>query len=179
MKRYGKIFKETKQLKGSDRAIGKLITDKDVKKEWYQLFTDFRDSATQNPKLFLKVGNEFLQDNLIPVKLINVISQNDDTGLITWTVELLPKIKFEKPKGKETQLTDEDIEKLIKNKSLQKEWYELFMDYRSIKPVEFLKIGNKFLMKNNIPIYLTKVISQDEDGKITWLGIKNNKIKRK
>ena len=48
------------------------------------------------------------------------------------------------------------------------EWLELFTDFRGFDSQEMTEMANEFLEENGYTFSMTRAISQDDEGEITW-----------
>ena len=66
-------------------------------------------------------------------------------------------------------ITDyELIEKGFINDEHIDEWLELFTDFRGFDSQAMTEIANEFLEENGYSFEMTRAISQDDEGEITW-----------
>jgi len=76
---------ERKQL-NDNQIVKRFIKSKNLQDEWFELFS--RGSLDQDEPGYVKMANEFFKQNNIPVKVINGLEQDENSGIITWLVEL-------------------------------------------------------------------------------------------
>ena len=60
------------------------------------------------------------------------------------------------------------IEKGFINDEHIDEWLELFTDFRGFDSQAMTEMANEFLEENGYSFAMTRAISQDDEGEITW-----------